>query len=330
MVTVKTFISHWIKNMGWKTIGDFSKMQDGGISAKKLVQKLKPKKSLGQNFLHSKKVLNKIISYSDLLPNDFVIEVGPGKGVLTEAILKAGAKVVVIEKDARLIELLNEKFANEIESGQLKIILGDALTLEIIKKRKVFLVVDKDFTETGLRGEANTAKNIVEIPNTYKIIANIPYYITGALLRIFFEQVVKPTSVTVLVQKEVADRIVARDNKESLLSLSIKFYGEPKKVMTVPKESFKPAPKVDSAILYIKTHDQAPGKTFDLNTQGKFFDAIHRGFAHKRKVLRKNLIDSGLPAEIVDKAFTEIKISPLSRAEDINFTTWIRLADELY
>lgn len=292
----------------------------------KSVKKFSAKKSLGQNFLHSKKVLNKIIDCSSLTSSDFVIEVGPGKGVLTEAILKAGAKVVAIEKDARLIELLNEKFANEIESGQLKIILGDALTLEIIKKRKVFLVVDKDFTETGLRGEANTAKNIVEIPNTYKIIANIPYYITGALLRIFFEQVVKPTSVTVLVQKEVADRIVARDGKESLLSLSIKFYGEPKKIMTVPKESFKPAPKVDSAILYIKTHSAI----YDLNTQGKFFDAIHRGFAHKRKVLRKNLIDSGLPAEIVDKAFTEIKISPLSRAEDIHLLTWISLTEKLY
>lgn len=293
-------------------------------------KKIQAKKSLGQNFLHSKKVLNKIISCSDLTANDFVIEVGPGKGALTTEILKSGAKVVAIEKDARLIELLNEKFESEITSGQLQIILGDALTLEIIKKRKVFLVVDKDFTETGLRGEANTAKNIIEIPNQYKnqykIIANIPYYITGALLRIFYEQVVKPTSVTVLVQKEVADRIVTRDSKESLLSLSIKFYGEPKKVMTVSKESFKPAPKVDSAILYIKTH----GATYELNTQGKFFDLIHRGFAHKRKVLRKNLIDSGLPAEIVDNAFHEIKISPLSRAEDINFNVWISLIKKIY
>lgn len=320
--------------MKWNTVGDFSKMQDGGISANKLVQKLKPKKSLGQNFLHSKTALNKIIDCSNLVAGDFVIEIGPGKGALTEAILKSGAQVVCIEKDARLIDLLNEKFANEINNGQLKIILGDALTMEVIKKRKVFLVVDKDFTETGLRGDANIEKNIVEIPqknkSNYKIIANIPYYITGALLRIFYEQVVKPTSVTVLVQKEVADRIVARDSKESLLSLSIKFYGEPKKVMNVPKQSFKPAPKVDSAILYIKTHTKDSGKNFDLNTQGKFFDLIHRGFAHKRKVLRKNLIDSGLPAEIVDEAFAKLKIAPLSRAEDINFLTWIRLADRLY
>lgn len=314
--------------MRWKTVGDFSRMQDGGISAEKLVKKFQAKKSLGQNFLHSKKVLNKIIDCSNLTERDFVIEIGPGKGVLTEAILKSGAKIIAIEKDARLIELLNEKFGSEIATGQLKIILGDALTLEIIKKRKVFLVVDKDFTETGLRGEANIEKNLVEIPNKgeYKIIANIPYYITGALLRIFFEQVVKPISVTVLVQKEVADRIVARDDKESLLSLSIKFYGTPKKIMTVSKESFKPAPKVDSAILYIKTHTT----TYDLNTQGKFFDLIHRGFAHKRKVLRKNLIDSGLPADIIDSAFIEIEIPPLSRAEDINFNVWISLVKKIY
>lgn len=289
-------------------------------------KKIQAKKSLGQNFLHSKTALNKIISCSNLTAGDFVIEIGPGKGVLTEAILGAGAQVVAIEKDARLIELLNEKFESELESGQLKIILGDALTMEVIKKRKVFLVVDKDFTETGLRGDANIEKNIVEINKDYKIIANIPYYITGALLRIFYEQVVKPTSVTVLVQKEVADRIIARDGKESLLSLSIKFYGEPKKIMNVSKQSFKPAPRVDSVILYIKTHD----KQYDLNTQGKFFDLIHRGFAHKRKVLRKNLIDSGLPNEIVDEAFAEIKIAPLSRAEDINFLTWIHLTDRLY
>ncbi len=296
----------------------------------KSAKKFQAKKSLGQNFLHSKNALNKIIDCSNLTAGDFVIEIGPGKGALTEAILKSGAQVVCIEKDARLIELLNEKFENEISSGQLKIILGDALTMEVIKKRKVFLVVDKDFTETGLRGDANIEKNIVEINKDYKIIANIPYYITGALLRIFYEQVVKPTSVTVLVQKEVADRIVARENKESLLSLSIKFYGEPKKIMNVSKQSFKPAPKVDSAILYIKTHSADSSKVYDLNTQGKFFDAVHRGFAHKRKVLRKNLIDSGLPAEIVDEAFAELKIAPLSRAEDINFLTWIHLTDKLY
>ena len=117
-----------------------------------------------------------------------------------------------------------------------------------------------------------------------------------------------------------------KDSKESLLSLSIKFYGEPKKVMNVSKQSFNPAPRVDSAILYIKTYDEQ----YDLNTQGKFFDLIHRGFAHKRKVLRKNLIDSGLPNEIVDSAFAEFKIAPLSRAEDINFLTWIHLTDRLY
>lgn len=293
-------------------------------------KKIQAKKSLGQNFLHSKTALNKIISCSNLVSGDFVIEIGPGKGVLTEAILGAGARVVAIEKDARLIELLNEKFANEIESGQLKIILGDALTLEIIKKRKVFLVVDKDFTETGLRGEANIEKTVIEISKDYKIIANIPYYITGALLRMFYEQVVKPISVTVLVQKEVADRIVARDGKESLLSLAIKFYGEPKKIATVSKESFNPVPKVDSAILFIKTHKDFFDKNLNTKNQSKFFDLIHRGFAHKRKVLRKNLIDSGLPKELVDKNLLDLGVPPLARAEDINLDVWITLASRLY
>ena len=267
---------------------------------------IKAKKSLGQNFLHAKGVLNKIISCSNLAMGNVVLEVGPGKGALTEQILQTGAQVIAIEKDARLIEFLNEKFEDQIKNKQLILLEGDALEFDA-KKLKL---------------------------KKYKVLANIPYYITGALLRIFFEQAIKPTSVTVLVQKEVADRIVAKGkngkNKESLLSLAIKFYGMPKKIMNVSKNSFNPAPKVDSAVLFIETFDTKVGLSAELKNKAKFFDLIHRGFAHKRKVLRKNLIDSGLPSDLVDGAFAGAGLDAKARAEDLHINDWLSLVEKLY
>lgn len=262
---------------------------------------IKAKKSLGQNFLHAKSVLNKIIECSNLAANDFIVEVGPGQGALTEKLLGTGAKVMAIEKDARLIPFLNEKFAQAIKNKQLQIIEGDALELDV-KKLKI---------------------------KKYKIVANIPYYLTGALLRNFLEQKIAPESITVLVQKEVADRIVARDNKESILSLSVKFFGQPKKIMNVPRKSFKPVPGVDSAILHVLLTNQTKSQN-DVKFRDAFFDLIKRAFAHKRKTVRKNLIDSGLSSELVDKCFAQIKIDEKARPEDINIKTWLLLTKRLY
>ncbi|MFA5934786.1 MAG: 16S rRNA (adenine(1518)-N(6)/adenine(1519)-N(6))-dimethyltransferase RsmA [Candidatus Paceibacterota bacterium] len=260
------------------------------------------KKSLGQNFLKSKTALMAIIKAGEVNPSDIILEIGPGKGALTEKILETGAKVIAIEKDDRLIEFLNEKFEKEVKSGRFSLITGDVLEIEL----------------SSLNLE----------PRNYKLIANIPYYITGLIFRKFLEGKIQPSKLVVMVQKEIADRIVARDEKESLLSLSVKCYGEPKKIMKVGKENFSPEPKVDSAILLI---DNISKNFFKEITEENFFEVIKAGFAHKRKVLIANLknifIKNGKDPK---KVFAELKISEKVRAEDLKLGDWKNLIINIY
>src|SRR3989344_6801 len=226
---------------------------------------MRTKKSLGQHFLNSPKIIGDIVSAGKVTKGDLVLEIGPGEGTLTSALLKTGASVIAVEKDDRLIPILQEKFAKEILSRQLTLIHNDIL-------------------------EINMSKTVFDIKKSYKVVANIPYYITGQIIRLFLETDRQPESMTLLVQKEVAERVVARDKKESLLSLSVKVYGEPKIIRVVGRGAFSPQPNVDSAILYIGNVSR---KNFSEGSpRGKggvdeklFFRIIHIGFAHKRKQL---------------------------------------------
>ena len=263
------------------------------------MQKHYAKKSLGQNFLKSERELTEIITAGELSTTDVVLEIGPGKGALTSKILATGAKVMAVEKDTDLIPYLSELFAKEIKTKQLTLVHDDILTWnrkEISKKK-------------------------------YKIIANIPYYITGAIIRNFLETPHMPTHMVLLVQKEVAERIIARDGKESILSLSIKAYGEPKMIAKVPRGAFAPAPSVDSAILAIKniTKKQFGSKTL---TEKAFFDILHAGFAHKRKRLFQNLTSYTNKITIA-QMFETLKLDPNIRAEDIAVETWIQIGSLL-
>ena len=185
----------------------------------------KAKKSLGQNFLKSEPALQMMCDAGALTTTDTILEIGPGKGALTERLLTRAGKVIAVEKDRELIAILQEKFANDIENKKLLIIDGD--------------ILEFDPKHAGMKeGE-------------YKIIANIPYNITGSIIRKFLSETIQPNTMVLLVQKEVAQRIVARDTKESILSLSVKAYGTPKYMMKVGKRFFTPAPKVDSAIIAV-------------------------------------------------------------------------------
>ena len=250
------------------------------------------KKSLGQNWLISISALDKIITTSKLKAGETVLEIGPGKGALTEKLLQSKVKVIAIEKDHRLIEFLQAKFADEIASGQLILLETDVLDL---------------------------ADNFLQTLGDYKLIANIPYYITGELFRKFFETPYQPKQMVVLVQKEVADRITNNKNKESILSISVKVYGEPKMISKVPRGAFRPVPNVDSAILSIENIN----RDFfgDLNEQ-TFFKLIKKGFGQKRKLLKSNL-------ETTDEVFTECDIPKNSRAEDLKLTDWKKLVSVL-
>ncbi len=247
-----------------------------------------PKKSLGQNFLKSKKVIADIVLTGKILHGETVLEAGPGEGVLTEALLKAGAEVIAVEKDHRLIPLLQAKFPTEISSGQLTLIEADILYFDLC--------------------------STLHVPR-YKVIANIPYYITGAFIRKFLESENQPSDMVVLVQKEVAERAVARDGKESLLSTSIKAYGTPRYVQTVKAGSFSPAPSVDSAILAVENISK---KFFAGFSEEKFFTLLKAGFAHKRKLLSGNM-------EISGETLEKLGIGAKARAENLRLSDWKKL-----
>lgn len=249
----------------------------------------KAKKSLGQNFLKSEKILEKIIQAGEISSNDTVLEIGPGKGALTEKILEKAGQVIAVEKDKNLFEFLQEKFSREISAGKLILIGGDILKFEIGEK------------------------------NNYKIIANIPYNITGAILKKFLTAKNQPKLMVLMVQKEVAERIIARNNKNSILSISVKVYGEPKIVAKVEKRYFSPQPKIDSAIISIKNISR---KLFNEEKipENNFWEIIHVGFAHKRKKLGSNL----KKIEFLNKNF--LKTVENERAEDLTLENWIFLA----
>lgn len=274
---------------------------------------MRPNRTLGQNFLKSKRPLSQIIRASKIVPGEKVLEVGPGKGVLTEALLSAEANVIAVEKDNNLALLLQAKFAKEIASGQLKLIAGDILKMNP--------------EELSLQSEKDNPQE------KYKVAANIPYYITGQFLRNFLSNKLQPSVMVILLQKEVVERIIARDGKESILSISVKVYGEPKKIAIVKRVEFSPAPNVDSAIIAIENISK---KFFDNISEERFFEVVRAGFAHKRKKLIRNLEslnifgkDKKSAKEKLERIFREEKISPGIRAEDLKLEGWRALAEKI-
>lgn len=260
----------------------------------------KAKKSMGQNFLKSAEALRKMCEAGEVNDTDTIIEIGPGKGALTEKLLEKAKLVIAVEKDRDLMDILQEKFENELKIGKLVLLNENILYFDPIKY--------------GLNeGE-------------YKIIANIPYNITGAIIKRFLSEVNKPSIMTLLVQKEVAERIVARDKKESILSLSVRAYGTPKYIMKVHKRFFSPSPKVDSAIISISniSNDYFINK----EKENSFFKLIKAAFAHKRKVLRSNL-EEVAPMSVIDEMFENLKINSKIRAEDLSFSIWFQMLEFL-
>lgn len=256
---------------------------------------MRAKKSLGQNFLISPRVVGAIAEAGEVRKGEAVLEIGPGKGILTRALIDRGARVVAVEKDDRLIPLLGEAFAQEIEEGRLRLVHGD--------------IMENDAASLGLE-------------QGYKLVANIPYYITGAITRTFLSAKAKPSLMILMVQKEVAERMIARDGKESILSLSVKAFADPSLVMNVSRGNFFPIPNVDSAVLKLS------GIRNPFNSaaeEERFFEIVKAGFAQKRKKLFSNL-SSVIPKEKLGAMFAELKLDENTRAEDVPLDTWLRLA----
>lgn len=254
---------------------------------------MQAKKSLGQNFLMHQAIADRIADAATLSPDGIVLEIGPGTGMLTRALLARAGKVIAVEADGQLVTGLRVTFADELRSGRLELVPGD--------------IRNFDFST---------------LPEVYSVVANIPYYITGEIIRLLLSTAHKPSTITLLVQKEVAERI-ARDKKESLLSLSVKAYGTPKYLFTVPRGAFRPAPNVDSAVLTI-ADIHSPFK--NAAEEARFFDVLHAGFAHKRKRLAKNL-EAVLSPEEVQGGFGRAGLAPNARAEDVPLAGWLTLSD---
>ncbi|OGF73411.1 ribosomal RNA small subunit methyltransferase A [Candidatus Giovannonibacteria bacterium RIFCSPHIGHO2_12_44_12] len=219
---------------------------------------MRAKKRLGQNFLKNKRILEEIIRVGEVSKKDVILEAGPGHGELTELLARRAKKVIAVEKDRDLIPLLQEKFS---KNKNVEICKGDILEFNSNK------LPDKN----------------------YKLIANIPYYITSRFLRLFLSQTkFRPKLAVLMVQKEVAERILVKDGKESLLSLSVKAYGKPEIIRSVNKKFFSPPPKVDSAIIKIS---EISDKFFRENriSEKKFFEILRKAFQQKRKMLRHSL-----------------------------------------
>ncbi|MBI4086876.1 ribosomal RNA small subunit methyltransferase A [Candidatus Kaiserbacteria bacterium] len=256
------------------------------------------KKSLGQHFLKNPKVVEKMIEAAGLRHSDLVLEIGPGTGMLTRGLLSAGARVIAIEADKRAVDVLEERFHKDTESGQLVIHHAD------VRERALADFVPKD--------------------TSYVIIANIPYYLSGMLLRETLSAAHQPETIVFLVQKEVAERI-ARSKKESLLSLSVKVYGVPRYIATVSKGNFSPAPKVDSAILAIENISR---KNFENLNEARFFEVLHAGFASRRKQLAGNLA-ALCKRTVLLELFETLGIPRNARGEDLPVETWLMLAKRL-
>ena len=254
---------------------------------------------LGQHFLTGLWAAHKLAGAVGVRPGETILEIGPGKGALTKELLATEARVIAVEKDPALVAVLRETFKDELALGKLELIERDV----------------RDFAPQNSKLEAGS----------YVLAANIPYYITGEIIRQFLETETQPRAMALLVQKEVADRIIARNGKESILSLSVKAYGVPKIIAKVSRGNFSPPPNVDSAILLI---DGISKRFFTDVSEKDFFRIVKVGFASKRKFLSSNLAVA-FGKDAVLNTFEVCGLSGNVRAEDVPLEAWKKLAQKL-
>jgi 16S rRNA (adenine1518-N6/adenine1519-N6)-dimethyltransferase len=252
---------------------------------------LSPRKRLGQNFLRDRKYLHTITEAADLRPGDRVLEIGAGTGILTRALAGSDAEVLAVELDDNLYDMLTREYA---AVPNVRILHANALDIDPCE----------------------------HFDGPYKLIGNIPYYITGPILRHFLEARCPPSSLVLMVQREVAQRMTAAPGDLSLLGVSVQFYTEPKIVARVPSGAFYPPPKVESAIIRLVPHPQVP-----LDLRDALFTVARAGFGTRRKQLA-NALSHGLQIhrETALELLAEAEITPTRRAETLTLPEWQRLA----
>ncbi|MDP2916994.1 MAG: 16S rRNA (adenine(1518)-N(6)/adenine(1519)-N(6))-dimethyltransferase RsmA [Dehalococcoidia bacterium] len=269
---------------------------------------LRARKSLGQHFLVDAGVLEKILETAELTPHDVVMEVGPGLGILTGELAQRAGWVIAIELDSKLAELLKHPLTS---FTNVSIINEDVLKLE---------------PSALIEQESAKFPPTVTSPLVYKLVANLPYYITSPVLRHFCEASLKPEVMVLMVQKEVAKTIVAKPGDMSILGISVQFYGKPEIVGYVPARSFYPAPKVDSAILKITLYSRPP---VAVTGEKSFFGVVRAGFSAPRKQLINSLAQGlDLPKAETMSLLERAGIVAQRRAETLTLDEWAGLERE--
>jgi 16S rRNA (adenine1518-N6/adenine1519-N6)-dimethyltransferase len=266
---------------------------------------LHPKKSLGQNFLVDPGVLGQIASAAGLTADDVVLEVGAGLGTLTRVLAEQAGRVVAVELDEELAAILRDQVAG---LANVQVLQADILRLSNLPVAGVPLV------HLG-----------------YKVVGNLPYYITSAVLRRFLETEPRPQRLVVTVQREVAERIVAGPGEMSLLAVSVQFYGRPRIVARIKAGAFYPPPQVDSAVVRIDVARQPPVLLEEGIGERVFFRVVRAGFGQKRKMLRNSLSAGlALPTTRIEEALERAGIDPRRRPETLSLEEWAGLVRSLF
>jgi len=255
------------------------------------------KKSLGQNFLVDRRVRTKIVEAADISPTDTILEVGPGRGFLTKALAQRTGRLVAVELDGALIPSLREKF---IDCPNVEIVEGDARTVDI--------------------------GSLVGTATEYKVVANLPYYAATPIVRRFLEATHKPTTLVVMVQKEVGLEMAAGPGKMGILSVATQVYGSPRIVTSVPPKAFRPSPNVTSAVVRIDTYAE-PAVKFE--GPEKFFTLVRAGFSAPRKQIHNSLKNGlGIESKEIMALLENAKISATCRAQTLSIKEWGNLYRE--
>jgi 16S rRNA (adenine1518-N6/adenine1519-N6)-dimethyltransferase len=253
---------------------------------------IRPAKELGQNFLVDRSVLARIVAVAELATGDAVLEVGAGTGALTELLARSAGRIVAVELDERMAPVLRRALAG---LPNVRVVQGDILELD--------------------------PPALFDPPaSCYQVVANLPYYITSAILRHLLEAQPAPQRLIVTVQREVAERITADPGQMSLLAVSVQYYGRPRILFRIKPGSFYPAPEVQSAVLRIDAHDTPP---VDVDSSEAFFRVVRAGFSQRRKQLRNALAAGlGLPAGDVAARLREAEVDPQWRAQALTLGQW--------
>ena len=260
---------------------------------------LRANKKLGQNFLINEEIINQIIEKADVNKNDTIIEIGPGLGSLTAKLLENANKVIAIELDSNMSNILKERFC-----------LYDN-----------FELIENDVLKVNLN-------EIIEKYESVKVVANLPYYITTPIIMKLLEERLKLKSITVMVQKEVGERFCAVPNSKEYgaITISINYYTKPEIIIDVPKENFEPMPEVDSCVIKLDVRKVPP---VELKNEKDFFNLIKAGFSQRRKTINNSLASMGISKEKIKNVLEKLGIDSKLRAENLTMEQFADISNNM-